>query len=140
MVIGKVIKKLRIEQGLTQASLSNLANVSQSVISGTENCTREPTIDVLSRICKVFGLSLSGFFLIVEGRDEEAQKMYSLTADEEYFIRKLRLCDPEIRIRAMTACLAFIGCSPDNEKLPSCRNGSQQNGTINRSSLLDHAK
>lgn len=52
-MIGKIIKKMRIDNNLTQSELSNLLNVDQTTLSGWERGYREPTFETIEKIAKV---------------------------------------------------------------------------------------
>ena len=56
-VIGKHLKELRKEKGLTERQLGNLLNFSNQTISAWENGTREPTLDALIAIADIFEVS-----------------------------------------------------------------------------------
>lgn len=57
--IGKNIKKLRKQQGLSQDKLSKLANISHNTIIKIESgAIRSPTMDTASKIAKALGVSL----------------------------------------------------------------------------------
>ena len=56
-VLGKHLKELRKEKGLTERQLGNLLNFSNQTISAWENGTREPTLDALIAIADIFEVS-----------------------------------------------------------------------------------
>ena len=49
-VVGKVIKKFRKEQGLSQDVLSGLADITRSHLSAIERGERRPTLDTFYKI------------------------------------------------------------------------------------------
>lgn len=57
--IANAISSVREEKGLSQKQLSRLSGVTQCDISRIEGGVANPTIETLSRICKVLGLELS---------------------------------------------------------------------------------
>ena len=52
------IKKLRIENGLTQKQIAESLNVSQNAIYNWENGKREPNLDMIKQIAKYFDFPL----------------------------------------------------------------------------------
>ena len=57
--IAYAISSAREEHGLSQKQLSQLSGVTQCDISRIEGGVANPTIETLSKICKVLGLELS---------------------------------------------------------------------------------
>lgn len=53
------LREIRERRGLTQMELSQLAGVSQSVISSIENECVSPTVRVLQKLAKALGVSVS---------------------------------------------------------------------------------
>ncbi|MCX7779644.1 MAG: helix-turn-helix domain-containing protein [Negativicutes bacterium] len=62
MEIGKAIKLIREQQGLSMTALAKKAGIGQSTISHIENDNTQPTFDVLERIITALGYTLSDFF------------------------------------------------------------------------------
>nr|WP_061343019.1 helix-turn-helix transcriptional regulator [Clostridium botulinum] len=56
-MLGKRIKQLRNEQGITQDQLADYINVSRQSVWGYENGV-EPSLSVLTKIADVFNVSL----------------------------------------------------------------------------------
>jgi transcriptional regulator with XRE-family HTH domain len=57
--IGKNIKRLRKQRGLSQDKLSKLANISHNTIIKIESgAIQSPTMDTASKIAKALGVSL----------------------------------------------------------------------------------
>lgn len=57
--VGKTIRSLRDERGLTVRQLAQKANVTYSHLSKIENCKVEPTLDILDRVSFAMGVSLT---------------------------------------------------------------------------------
>ncbi|HMH31191.1 MAG TPA: helix-turn-helix transcriptional regulator [Methylomirabilota bacterium] len=57
--LGKRLKQLRLESGLTQEKLSIATGLSQTYISGVENGIRNPSIKTLDKLAKALGVSIS---------------------------------------------------------------------------------
>lgn len=60
--LGRRIKTLRRENGLTQAKLALMINVEQSYLSKLELGSRNPSLSMLSKIADAFGITLSELF------------------------------------------------------------------------------
>lgn len=60
--LGRRIKTLRRENGLTQAKLALMINVGQSYLSKLELGSRNPSLSMLSKIADAFGITLSELF------------------------------------------------------------------------------
>lgn len=83
VIVGERIRRLRIEAGLSQEELGRSSKMSTSYISRLETGEVNPTVDALTRIVRVFGLSIDGLLEL----DAQAPQMM---ATEEL--------DPEIRV------------------------------------------
>lgn len=66
--IGAVLRRRRLEMGLTQARLSAQAGIVQSHVSALESATKPPTIQTLERLCDVLGVSVSDVIAEAEGK------------------------------------------------------------------------
>lgn len=92
LVLGKRIKELRKERGLTQQQLGDKINVTKVSICCYENGTRTPTLQTLLDLSEYFGVDLSYFL----GRDfyaiaEEGETYQtSMCKEEVEFILGLR--------------------------------------------------
>ena len=83
VIVGERIRRLRLEAGLSQEELGRSSKMSTSYISRLETGEVNPTVDALTRIVRVFGLSIDGLLEL----DTEAPQILS---SEEL--------DPEIRV------------------------------------------
>ena len=83
VIVGERIRRLRLEAGLSQEELGRSSKMSTSYISRLETGEVNPTVDALTRIVRVFGLSIDGLLEL----DTAAPKI--LSSDE---------LDPEIRV------------------------------------------
>ena len=52
-MIGKMLKKMRMEKGLNQVQLANLLSVDQTTLSGWERGYREPTFSSIQKIADI---------------------------------------------------------------------------------------
>lgn len=62
MDISKHLIQLREEAGLSKNKLAQKAGISQAYISQLEAGYKQPTIDIISRICSALGITLAEFF------------------------------------------------------------------------------
>jgi len=60
--LGKRIKELRKQKGLTQEKLAELINMEQNSISIIESGRNFPTLATLEKIANILGVNLSDFF------------------------------------------------------------------------------
>ena len=58
MTIGKRLRKIRVEQGLTTIELGMRANISQAMISRIENDRANPTIDKVVSIARALNVPI----------------------------------------------------------------------------------
>lgn len=62
MKIGKTIRRLRLQNGLTQEELANRADLTKGFISQVENDGTSPSIATLEDIVSALGVTLGDFF------------------------------------------------------------------------------
>ena len=77
MTLGQKLKKLRIEENLTQKELADLLHVSFQTISKWESDTNEPDVATLKELTKLFDCSLD--YLLSE--DENAPKKAEVSTE-----------------------------------------------------------
>lgn len=80
--IGKKIKELRIQLGLTQEDLADRCELSKGFISQLERNLTSPSISTLTDILQSLGTDLSDFFY--ENKTEEK----IVFGEEDYFIKE----------------------------------------------------
>lgn len=66
MSIGEKIKELRIERGLSQASLGKIIGVSQKAIDYWERSVNEPKVSYIILLVKAFDLTYEEFFIEID--------------------------------------------------------------------------
>ena len=66
MKLKNNIKKLRIENGLTQQQLADAVGVSRQTISGIECGSNEPTAKLALKICMAFDVKFEKLFYLEE--------------------------------------------------------------------------
>jgi len=92
MILGYRLRELRKENKMSQEELGKLLGVSKVSISGYEKGSRIPSLDILSGILDIFGVSadyLMGRELNVVCEDNNNVTMYLSTSDIE-IIREIR--------------------------------------------------
>ncbi len=62
MDIGKLIKQLRREKGMSQKDLAAKAHLAQSAISYIESGSKHPNIDTIRRLADALEISMSSLF------------------------------------------------------------------------------
>ena len=70
--LGKVIRALRREKGLSQEVLSGLAGIARTHRSMIENGTMKASIETVSKIAQALELRPSELLALVEERQENA--------------------------------------------------------------------
>ena len=72
--MGEALRLLRIFNGYKSAELADMLEISQSYVSELENNKQQPTIEVLDKYAKVFGMKKSTLFLFAESLEIEKEK------------------------------------------------------------------
>ena len=92
MLIGKRIKDMRIEKGLSQQELGDLLGVTKVSVCGYENGTRTPSLDTFNLLAEVFNTTtdyLLGREIVI--RDEENQEyLGNISKDDIDIINELK--------------------------------------------------
>ncbi len=91
-LLGKRIKALRMERGMTQQQLGELINVTKVSICGYEKGTRNPTLQTLTDLAQVFGVDINYFLGLdttVVAEDSEPYQV-AMSHEEVVFIMELR--------------------------------------------------
>lgn len=73
--MGEALRLLRIFNGYKSAELAKLLEISQSHVSELENNKKQPTMDVLDRYARVFGMKKSTLFLFAESLETEKDEL-----------------------------------------------------------------
>ena len=84
MEIGKKIKSLRLQRGLTQKELADRCELSKSFISLLERDLTSPSLDTLSDLLETLGSDLPTFFRVEDER--------VVFGEDDIFVKE----DPEI--------------------------------------------
>ncbi len=73
--MGEALRLLRIFNGYKSAELADMLEISQSYVSELENNKKQPTMEVLDKYAKVFGMKKSTLFLFAESLETEKERM-----------------------------------------------------------------
>lgn len=76
--IGENVKKLREKFGINQTQLADYLSVDQSYISKCESGERQYTVDMLEKICDLFGCDYED---VEDGKDVEPQVQFAFRAN-----------------------------------------------------------
>ncbi len=76
---GNYIYKLRTNANLSQSELGKMVNVSNKAISKWENGNAIPTSQTLSKLAKIFGISIDDMFKATESKPERQIKKIAIT-------------------------------------------------------------
>ena len=85
-MIGDTLKRTRKIYGYTATELSGLLEISPSYLSEIENNKKQPSLEILERYSKTYGIKISSLILLSETL-EEAEK----SGKGNYFIRSMML-------------------------------------------------
>lgn len=72
--IGPVIRRIRIERGMTQVKLAQRAGIVQSHISALESCAKPPTLQTLERVCLAMNVKISHVIIQAEALADVASE------------------------------------------------------------------
>lgn len=100
VLIGLRIRDLRKEQGYTQETLSEKADINYSYLAGIERGERNPTISHFIKIADSLGVSLYKLFLIESQSD--------LTNDETIMLHELKTIFDKIDTSDRTLALNIL--------------------------------
>ena len=67
-ITGKIIRELRIKQGISQEVLSGLAGIARTHLTMIENGGKNANLDTLWRIAEALGMKLSELIQMIEAR------------------------------------------------------------------------
>ena len=65
IILGKRLKELRAEKGLTQKDLGNLVGVTHNAITQYEKGSRLPKKEILIKICEILEVKIEQFYYAV---------------------------------------------------------------------------
>lgn len=74
LIIGEVIRKIRLEKGLSQDDLANLSGTYSSYIGKIERGEKNLTVETLNNVIKPLGVTLEEFFSYFPSEDINNEK------------------------------------------------------------------
>jgi len=110
MSVGKNVRKIRKEKGLSILDLKNLTGLSKSTISDLENDKSSPTIETLQKIANALNVDIKEFF------KNESEKQSNTEDDLEdvfpegvYVLRRAsKKLSPEAKKQMIKIMKAFL--------------------------------
>ena len=81
--VGKKVRELREQAGITQNALATRAGIAPSYIPAIEQGKKCPTVQTLSYICDALNISLSEFFNDATEQKEIEKIISSLSAKQK---------------------------------------------------------
>lgn len=136
MEIGKKIKLLRKERGLTLQDVSQKTGIAQSTLSRIEKGLRTGTVKTHLKICEALGMRISELYVDLEKPTEEIspiqaeskdaegfrynEKAFAVSLARDLFKKKMK---PELLIIAPTHIAKEPGDAPGTEKFLFCQEG-----------------
>lgn len=94
MTTGELIKKARVNAGLTQKELSDRIGVSYQMIQAWENNRRNPKIESLQKIADALNVDVSEFLTDNTAADQKFKEIYT-NADSDFEEKYNSLTDEE---------------------------------------------
>jgi len=67
-MLGELLRKSRVQAGLTQEQLGYKARISRNYVSLLEKDEKSPTLNTLFKLCKALGVSASSLIAKIERR------------------------------------------------------------------------
>lgn len=71
MMIGETLKRLRKIYGFTASELSSIINISPSYLSEIENGKKQPSLELLEKLSKLYGIKTSSLILLSEKIEDD---------------------------------------------------------------------
>ena len=87
-MLGKMMKSLRVQKGITQESLALSLDVKQSTISSWEIERTSPTLEQLVKLAEIFGVTVDQ--LLGMSEDETAERSTVAKLSKELFVAEGR--------------------------------------------------
>jgi transcriptional regulator with XRE-family HTH domain len=135
-IIGRFVRRLREETGLTQEQVASKTGISYQFLSGVENGRENFSIDVLDALAKALDVSFPRLVGLAYGRHEGP---VAARANPGYFRRKvplppgLELCHVEAainRTQELVACISANLVSCGGKPLPDYVQGNSFSGLV----------
>ena len=85
MELGKKIRSLRKEKGMSLDELSKVSGLGKATLSRIENNIHSGTLKTHMKICEALGISLKDFYTDIEGAKEGVSSVNSSSPEAEVF-------------------------------------------------------
>ncbi len=132
MTLGKRIKKLRKDKGLTQAQLADLVNKGESTVRTWELDRSQPSPQTIRLLCDVLGTTPNALL----GKEVAEEPMELVTIDNNILGERLRAARGDMSIREFAK-----KCNISPPQLEALENGTATEAgkpfTISLSALVD---
>ena len=69
-MIGDILKRTRMIYGYKASEMSKLLQISKSYLSEIENNKKQPSLELLEKYSKIYGMKLSSLILLSENYEE----------------------------------------------------------------------
>ena len=69
-MIGDILKRTRMIYGYKASEMSELLQISKSYLSEIENNKKQPSLELLEKYSKIYGIKLSSLILLSENYEE----------------------------------------------------------------------
>lgn len=102
MKVGKTIKELRKDKGLTQAGLAKLLNIAPTTVSSWERGENRPLMDKITILAEIFNVPVSYFF---PGNSNNVENILSTKTKKVPMLGTIAAGEP---IFAEENCTAYI--------------------------------
>lgn len=99
--VGKRVREVRRQTGLTQPELGERAHMAAAEISKIENGRRTPTLETLERLSKAMGVSVIALVSVDPGRDLRTDTL-------ERILSRLQTQPPEVLTRILAVINAML--------------------------------
>ena len=73
-MIGDVLKRTRVIYGFKAAEMSSMLGISASYLSEIENNKKQPSLELLEKFAKIYGIRLSSLILLSESIEDAEKK------------------------------------------------------------------
>lgn len=67
--VGWNLRRVRTRASITQEMLAYDAGVDRSTVSGIENASFNPTVDLLEKLAKTLDIDIAEFFVATDGKE-----------------------------------------------------------------------
>jgi len=101
------LKNLREEKGLSQADVATILGITRAAYAHYEQNIREPSIEIIKKLCQVYNVSADELLGLVEYGEKEAIS-YELTPKEAEIVLNYRNLSEKRKRQLITAAQTFL--------------------------------